>query len=228
MTIEASLDEVEDMLMSRSPQQVIIAELVLNFIEKQFVLDYQYYRILSLTPFIRPEFFSSNWIKPHLDYIFNYFRANELGFTNVPTAPFSTIAGQLTPTQLPIPSRLENDSLSSIMTQNLSLYNVLRQTIKDDYKIYVFEDLIPIRQNQANYNVKFKIISDEELSTGGQITEDIASSLMVFYQYSIVLRMSYDYKEIALFNLQKLSNLQMQSYETLLRDIDRQISIYGF
>ena len=114
------------------------------------------------------------------------------------------------------------------MTQNLSLYNVLRQTIKDDYKIYVFEDLIPIRQNQANYNVKFKIISDEELSTGGQITEDIASSLMVFYQYSIVLRMSYDYKEIALFNLQKLSNLQMQSYETLLRDIDRQISIYGF
>ena len=214
-TLEASLDDVESAIQSGDPQAVMVVEMVLEFLENQFVLDYQYYRILSLTPFIKPEYFSDNWIKPHLDYVFNYFRASELGFCNIPTAPFNT-------------SLLDNESLYTMMTQNLSVYNIVRATMADDYKIYVFEDIKPIDQNIPSSKVVSRIISDEELSNIEEITEPMAASLMAFYQYSGTLRKSYDYKEITLKNLQKLSNLQMESYLTLLRDVDLQISIYGF
>lgn len=222
--IEASVNEVEDMLMSRNPQQVLIAEIVLNFLEKQFVIDYQYYRILSLTPFIKPEFFSDNWIKPHLDYLFNYFRINELGlvsvgYNTVSTSPFTT-------------TKLDDDTIYRMtqagggVSEGLNLYNILRETIKDEYKIYVFEGMMAA--TNSGTRVKSSIFFEKNLGSETNITESIAKSLMDFYQFSITLKTSYDYKEIALFNLQKLSNLQKESYETLLRDIDAQISIYGF
>jgi len=192
----------------------IVAQIYLDFIENELVKDYQFYRILSLSAFIKPEYFDERWLNAHCDYIFNYFRNNELGFSNLPGVAFS-------------PNRIDNDVLYGMMKRNLNIYNVIRANTTDEYKVYVFENMKTIDPSLPDSRVKFSIKTINELSNGGKITDDLCRELTNFYQFSTTLRIDYANKESVLFNLQKLANLQKESYETLLRDIDLQIKIYG-
>jgi segregation and condensation protein B len=192
----------------------IVAQIYLDFIENELVKDYQFYRILSLSAFIKPEYFDDRWLNAHCDYIFNYFRNNELGFSNLPGVAFS-------------PNRIDNDVLYGMMKRNLNIYNVIRANTTDEYKVYVFENMKTIDPSLPDSRVKFSIKTINELSNGGKITDDLCRELTNFYQFSTTLRIDYANKESVLFNLQKLANLQKESYETLLRDIDLQIKIYG-
>ena len=192
----------------------IVAQIYLDFIENELVKDYQFYRILSLSAFIKPEYFDKRWLNAHCDYIFNYFRNNELGFSNLPGVAFS-------------PNRIDNDVLYGMMKRNLNIYNVIRANTTDEYKVYVFENMKTIDPSLPDSRVKFSIKTINELSNGGKITDDLCRELTNFYQFSTTLRIDYANKESVLFNLQKLANLQKESYETLLRDIDLQIKIYG-
>ena len=192
----------------------IVAQIYLDFIENELVKDYQFYRILSLSAFIKPEYFNERWLNAHCDYIFNYFRNNELGFSNLPGVAFS-------------PNRIDNDVLYGMMKRNLNIYNVIRANTTDEYKVYVFENMKTIDPSLPDSRVKFSIKTINELSNGGKITDDLCRELTNFYQFSTTLRIDYANKESVLFNLQKLANLQKESYETLLRDIDLQIKIYG-
>ena len=192
----------------------IVAQIYLDFIENELVKDYQFYRILSLTAFIKPDYFDDqNWLKSHLDYLFNYFRNNELGFSNLPGAAFRP--------------QIRNEDLYSMMKKNLNIYNIIRANTTDSYKVYVFENMRTMDPSLPDSRVNFSIKTITELSGGSKITDDLCRELTNFYQFSTTLRLDYSNKESVLFNLQKLANLQKESYETLLSDIDLQIKIYG-
>jgi hypothetical protein len=60
----------------------------------------------------------------------------------------------------------------------------------------------------------------EERLKKQEIINNIAFQIIYFYRYSIMLQNNYPNKELSLLNLQKLSNLQKESYSSYIDDVD--------
>jgi hypothetical protein len=59
------------------------------------------------------------------------------------------------------------------------------------------------------------------------MVNDIKDNLINFYKFSLELQNNNQNKNITLANLEKLGNLQQESYTSFLRDIDLQTLRYG-
>jgi hypothetical protein len=210
-----SLAEVETLLLdSPDIMDIFTSEAIIQYFENILVTDFQLYRIISLAAFFNPEFFGEFWMKPHMDYIFNYYRTSEIGFSNISSAAFEL-------------RRIDNTTIFSMMRQNLNVYNIIRSYTLDDYNVYVFENLRPISGDlSVKVNSYIKSLSDLS-KDGGILVDDLCADLQSFYQFSMNLQGNPENKNLTLFNLQKISNLQKESYDTFIRDIDLQTILYG-
>jgi hypothetical protein len=178
-------------------------------LEQYIVNDDKFYRILSLSAFYKPELFSDNWLKPHLDYMFSFYYSKNLGFSNLLNPCFTG-------------KELDNEYILANMTtrRNLNIFNVLRE--KDDYIIYACLNIRTAPANSDRCVIKRYKLS-ELYNTGIQESDiriDILWQLSFFYKYSLQLQNNNQNKQLSLINLEKLSILQQQSYSAFVTDME--------
>lgn len=223
-----SLDEIEEILnTNEDPRDPVLMGIsgILTFLEKTQADDDSYYRVLSLSAFYKPELFEKNWLKTHLDFMFTYYYQDNLGFSNLINPCFTGIP-------------LNEDALFSgldrlALGENMNVYNLLRRY--DDYIVYVCDNIRCKPSIVAPTKIYRMMLSDcfteatslEDRLKKDEIRRNIAFQIIFFYRYSIMLQNNYPNKETSLLNLQKLSNLQKESYSSYVRDVDLQTVRYG-
>jgi hypothetical protein len=184
-----------------------LAVYVIKYFEDAILTDNSFYRILSLSLFMNPELFSDKYLKSHIDYIFNFYDEKKLVFTNIQNgAPYLTV--KMNEEDLSL-------ALDSIKPQeNLDIYNFIREN--DDYIVYKCKNIRP----RVNYNslqiTKNQLFEVEDI----EMLYYVRQNLISFYSFSLELQNNTQNKNITLANLQKLGNLQQESYYNFLIDID--------
>ena len=223
-----SLDEIEEILnTNEDPRDPVLMGIsgILTFLENKQADDDSYYRVLSLSAFYKPELFEKNWLKTHLDFMFSYYYEDNLGFSNLINPCFTGIP-------------LDEDGLFSglerlSLGENMNVYNLLRRY--DDYIVYVCDNIRCKPSIVAPTKIYRMMLSDcfteptslEDRLKKDEIRRNVAFQIIFFYRYSIMLQNNYPNKETSLLNLQKLSNLQKESYSSYVRDVDLQTVRYG-
>jgi hypothetical protein len=175
-------------------------------LDKFQVMDDYYYRIVSLTAVLKPEFFNDNFISEHLDFVCQYLRIRSFGLTDEIFMAFSSV-------------ELTNDILlqrveSKITSGNLLLYNVLSSD--EGYIIYKCENI----RNKINSYERLKITRMRLSEIEGIDRISFVFNLAQFYDLSPSLRDDENVKKTIISNLEKLSILQKQSYISYLTDIN--------
>ena len=192
-----------------------ITTIYVKLLEEFIVMDDAYYRMLSLSAFLNPELYSSDYLKPHLDYTFRYYNATTMAFTNLKNGePYINL--QLNEETL----LLAISNLPS--SENLNLYNIIRQ--QDDYIIYKCEN---IRPNKNFDGLKITKLTLSDAYGHPEMMEAIQEDFKAFYKFSTELQNNNQNKNLTLVNLEKLSNLQKESYDSFVRDLDLQTLRYG-
>jgi hypothetical protein len=207
-----SLIEIEEVLETATQddyEALISLTQLFYHLEQYIVNDDKFYRILSLSAFYKPELFSDNWLKPHLDYMFSFYYSKNLGFSNLLNPCFTG-------------KELDNEYILANMTtrRNLNIFNVLRE--KDDYIIYACLNIRTAPANSDRCVIKRYKLS-ELYNTGIQESDiriDILWQLSFFYKYSLQLQNNNQNKQLSLINLEKLSILQQQSYSAFVTDME--------
>jgi hypothetical protein len=213
-----------DFLLNRSPfvnqieeildnEDITLGQLLVGNLENSILMDNAFYRILSLSAFMNPELYSDTYLKSHLEYIFIYYDEKRLVFTNLQNgAPYINI--KMNDEDLIL-------ALESIKSQeNLNIYNIIRK--KDDFSVYKCKNIRP----RANYN-RVEITQNDMDYDDNEMIKCIQQNLVSFYSFSTELQNNIKNKNITLANLQKLGNLQQESYLDFLRDIDLQTNTYA-
>jgi hypothetical protein len=218
-----SLDEIEEILnTNEDPTDLVLMGItqILKYLEDKQSDDDAYYRIISLTSFYKSEFFDKNWLKSHLDFMFSYYYQDNLGFSNLSNPCFSGVL---------LDEDVIYEGINRLdLGKNMNVYNLLRRY--DDYIVYVCDNIrtkpaIPYPTNISRMMLSdcFTISIDsttEERLKKQEIINNIAFQIIYFYRYSIMLQNNYPNKELSLLNLQKLSNLQKESYSSYIDDVD--------
>jgi hypothetical protein len=211
------VNQIEEFL---DNEDITVGQLLVENLENSILMDNAFYRILSLSAFMNPELYSDKYLKSHLEYIFNYYDEKRLVFTNLQNG-------------VPYINIIINDedlilALQSIKSQeNLNIYNIIRK--KDDFSVYKCKNIRP----RANYNpveiTKNDLFVDNKENEGydAEMINCIQQNLVLFYSFSTELQNNIKNKNITLANLQKLGNLQQESYLDFLRDIDLQTNTYA-
>jgi hypothetical protein len=107
-------------------------------------------------------------------------------------------------------------------SENLNLYNIIRQ--QDDYIVYKCEN---IRPNKNYDGLKITKLKLSDVYQHPEMMEAIQEDLRAFYKFSTELQNNNQNKNLTLVNLEKLSNLQKESYDSFVRDLDLQTLRYG-
>jgi hypothetical protein len=146
--------------------------------------------------------------------MFRYYNTNNLAFTNLQNgAPYLNI------------KMTEEDLLMALNSlkplENLNLYNVIRKN--NEYFVYKCKNIRP----RSNFDA-LEITKDEFYGIQDEsMINDIKDNLINFYKFSLELQNNNQNKNITLANLEKLGNLQQESYTSFLRDLDLQTLRYG-
>jgi hypothetical protein len=208
-----------------------ITTIYVKLLEEFIVMDDAFYRMLSLSAFLNPELYSSDYLKPHLDYTFRYYNATTMAFTNLKNGePYINL--QLNDEEL----ILAINNLPS--SDNFNLYNIIRH--QDDYIVYKCDNMrlnnkkidnyISIdggRKMNPKFFVKINKLSLSDVYQNPEMMEAIQGDLRAFYRFSPELQNNNQNKNLTLVNLEKLSNLQMESYSNFVLDLDVQTLKYG-
>ena len=228
---ELSFLDIEQILENENPMEIVLAQLHIKFLEDTILIDNAFYRILSLSAFMNPELYSNKYLNAHFEYMFRYYNTNNLAFTNLQNgAPYLNI--KMTDEDLIL-------ALSSLKPlENLNLNNIIRQN--DEYFVYKCDNIklndkkidnyITIngkRKINPEFFLKIKKLSLSDVYEYPEMMEAIQGDLIAFYKFSTELQNNNQNKNITLANLEKLGNLQQESYTSFLRDIDLQTLRYG-
>jgi hypothetical protein len=209
-----SLMDIEWMLEDGGLVLEQIAQIVRLFdaLEKFQVMDDFYYRIISLTAVLKPEFFGDDFISAHFDFVCQYFRIRSFGLTNDIFMSFGT-------------TELTNEKIYEVVESrriagNLLLFNVISS--EDGYIIYRCQNI----RNKSDNNERLKIekLNVRDISAIDRIS--VVFNLAQFYDLSPTLRNYENVKNTVIVNLEKLSILQKQSYASYLTDINLLLSGY--
>jgi len=208
-----SLNDIEDFLENNPTLTSISASLItFKFIEKYQQMDDYYYRILSLTCILKPEFFTQNYLKAHIDFICQYYRIRGFGIAN--DVFFGFNSAELTE------ERIFERIGSELILRNLIVYNIIANN--EDYIVYKCK----------NIRVKLGSLDKLEISKMNlsEITPLARTSIMFnlanFYQMSVNLQKNEQLKNTTLRNIEKLSILQKESYVTYITDIKLLLTRY--
>ena len=181
-------------------------------LEKFQLMDDYYYRIISLTAVLKPEFFGNDFIAAHFDFVCQYFRIRSFGLTNDIFMAFSS-------------TDLTNEKIFEVVESrrisgNLLLFNVIAG--EEGYIIYRCENI----RNKSGNNQRLNIekLSVRDINPIDRIS--IVFNIAQFYDLSPTLRNYENVKNTVLINLEKLSILQKQSYASYLTDINLLLSGY--
>ncbi len=209
-----TISEIEDELNNADSDISTIMDCVrkLAYIDSVIFTDNSLYRIISLAAFVNPEFFGDYWLKPHMDFMFRYYTQTELGFSNIPTAPFEM-------------TQLDESAIYSMMRQNFNLYNIINTADREDYIVYIFENLKI--KDKVKKSAIYRMRLRDELEANSDSIQFICAELKSFYEFSLKLQNNVNNKNLSLSNLQKLSSLQKESYASFIRDIDLQTLAFG-
>jgi len=194
---------------------------VVKKIENYMVLDKDFYRILSLSAFYKPELYSNNYLKVHLDYMYSFYGEIALGFTNLKEICFTSIPlGQIFQGGLysKINEQLIQDKLAQIsIRENMDVYTLIRDRTNEDYQVYKSKNIrYPTLMTQA------PVVSERyRISSSNEETKNIVQNTIEdFYGYCLLLKNNSTNKKQTLVNLQILSILQKESYNDFIRCLD--------
>ena len=206
--------DIEERLEDGGLSMEEIAEILRLFdaLEKFQVMDDYYYRIISLTAVLKPEFFGEDFISAHFDFICQYFRIRSFGLTNDIFMAFSS-------------TELTNEKIFEVVesrriSDNLLLFNVLAG--EEGYMIYRCENI----RNKSDNNDTLRIEKVIPRNVNAIDRISIVFNIAQFYDLSPTLRNYENVKNTVLINLEKLSILQKQSYASYLTDINLLLSSY--
>jgi hypothetical protein len=174
--------------------------------EEYIVRDNTYYRVLSLSAVFNPELFAKNFLKAHFDFLCSFYRVKSLSFTNIPSIIFSNNS---------IEQGYIYDWLANMQPTTMFIYNIFSEG--DDYLVYKTENLISIGGGNARKINKMTL--QEFMEQNIMDIANICINLNQFYQFSPKLQNNKIVKKTTLENMQKLSNLQKESYTNFTKDI---------
>lgn len=197
-----SLEIIEQMLDMSDPDVIQVAIPTLLLLEKIIVDDNFYYRILSLSAVLNPEYFSQNYLKTHLDFLRKYFYTKYLTFCSQENIF----------TDVEVTQSLIYDSASN--GNNLLVINAIGSDVFDeDYILYVCRNIISITGEKLQIDrIYLKDASENDRAV-------IVKNLTAFYVYSMYLKSNSNAKKTVLGNMKKFGTLQGKSYENFLTNI---------
>jgi len=205
-----SLELIEQMLDMNDPDVLHVAIPTLLLLEKIIINDNFYYRIFSLSAVLNPEYFSQNYLKPHLDFLRKYFYTKYLTFC---TQENIFIENEVTDTMMY--DTASSPSLSVFSSgNNLLVINAIGSDIIDeDYILYVCRNIISINGDSLQID---RIFLKDATENDRLI---LVRNLYSFYIYSVNLKSNSNAKKTILRNMKKFGTLQSKSYDNFLMDI---------
>jgi hypothetical protein len=205
-----SLELIEQMLDMNDPDALHLAIPTLLLLEKIIINDNFYYRIFSLSAVLNPEYFSQNYLKPHLDFLRKYFYTKYLTFCTQ-----ENIFTEVEVTDTMMYDTASSPSLSVFSSgNNLLVINAIGSDIFDeDYILYVCRNIISMNGDSLQIDRIFL----KDATENDRLV--LVRNLYSFYIYSVNLKSNSNVKKTILRNMKKFGTLQSKSYDNFLIDI---------
>jgi len=205
-----SLQIIEQMLDMDDPDVLHVAIPTMLLLEKIIINDNFYYRILSLSAVLNPEYFSQNYLKTHLDFLRKYFYTKYLTFCTQ-----NNIFNDVEVTDSMIYDTAASPSVSVFSSgNNLLVINAIGSDVFDeDYTLYVCRNMISMNGD----GLQIDRILLKDASENDRLT--IVRNLYSFYIYSVNLKSNSNVKKTILRNMKKFATLQSKSYDNFLIDL---------
>jgi hypothetical protein len=199
-----NLDLIEQML---DMGEADTAAQTLLLLEKIIINDNFYYRILSLSAVLNPEYFSQNYLKTHFDFLRRTFNTQYLTFCNQENIF----------TDVEVTDSMIYDTASSPSTSvfssgnNVLVINAIGSDVFDeDYTLYVCRNIISINGDR----LEIDRISLKDASENDRLV--LVINFYRFYMYSMNLKSNSNVKKTILRNMKKFATLQSKSYDNFL------------
>jgi len=189
-------------------------------IDELIIRDEEFYRFMSLTAFLKPALFGSDFLQEHIDYMFRYLKIRQIPFTNAPS--ISVVHEALTYEKI----------YTMITGGSLNVYTLFRTQDRNDFAFLEIKNAIDATSGNGGTpapvtyrNLLLSDLKNDAFDDSGSIRVYFATEIRHFYYSALNLRDNSGYKDTIMKNIEFVLDLQNSKMKVPLSEFALEVAI---